>query len=79
MFCEQTPARTKAQFHPVCNLANNTFYQNVRGLRTKADESMSNLIVSNHDIICLSETWLCSGIPDANSFIPKYNILISSR
>lgn len=54
-------------------------YHNVRGLPAKTDEFMSNLILSEHDIVCLSQTWLCSGIPDANYFIQTYNIYRQDR
>lgn len=55
------------------------FYQNVRGLRTKADEFMSNLITADLDVICLSETWLCDGIPNSNYFTPNYNVYRRDR
>lgn len=55
------------------------FYQNVRGLRTKAAEFMSNLVGSPHNIFCLSETWLCNNIPDTNYFTPKFNVYRRDR
>lgn len=39
-------------------------YQNVRGLRAKLQQFKRNVSINNHDIICISETWLNSNIFD---------------
>lgn len=36
----------------------NIIYQNVRGLRTKLDGAFENVLNTNAEIICLTETWL---------------------
>lgn len=40
---------------------------------------MSNLITADFDVICLSETWLCDGIPNSNYFTPNYNVYRRDR
>lgn len=40
-------------------------YQNVRGLRTKLYDVISNFPIINYDIFILTETWLSSDIMDA--------------
>lgn len=49
-------------------------YQNVRGLRTNADEFMPNIVTMKFDAFGLTETWLCNGIPDSNYFAPNYKV-----
>lgn len=55
------------------------FYQNVRGLRTKADEFLYNSTNSSHDIICITETWLCDGISVSSYFNPSYTVYRRDR
>ncbi|CAN7974975.1 unnamed protein product [Ixodes persulcatus] len=55
------------------------YYQNVRGLRTKADEFSSNLALSSFDIICLTETWLCAEIHDSQYFTNDYTVFRRDR
>lgn len=55
------------------------YYQNVRGLRTKADEFSSNLALSSFDIICLTETWLCAEIHDSQYFANDYTVFRRDR
>lgn len=50
------------------------FYQNVRGLRTKADCFFSNVTLSNCSIFCLTETWLCSSIGSSDYFPPCFEV-----
>ena len=47
-------------------------YQNVRGLRTKADCFFANVTVSNYSIFCLTETWLCPNIGSSDYFPPGF-------
>lgn len=55
------------------------YYQNTRGLRTKSDEFMSNILLSSSDIICLTETWLCAGISSLNYFPSNYVVYRQDR
>lgn len=55
------------------------FYQNVRGLRTKADDFMPNLATTKYDVVCLTETWLRDGIPDSHYFTPSYKVYRRDR
>lgn len=43
----------------------NIYYQNVRGLRTKCNELRLSVLNNNYDVIILTESWLHSGIFDA--------------
>lgn len=45
------------------------FYQNTRGLRTKIVTGIRNRIsIECYDIICLTETWLCSKFDSESIF-----------
>lgn len=50
------------------------YYQNVRGVRTKADTLFSNVSLSGLSIVCLTETCLCSGISSSNCFPPNFDV-----
>lgn len=52
----------------------NAYYQNTRGLRTKADTFLPNVVSSNFNIICLTETWLNEEISSADYFPPSYTV-----
>lgn len=55
------------------------FYQNVRGLRGKTGLFLRNLLLSDYDIICLSETWLLPGIFDSELFDSRYGVYRTDR
>lgn len=55
------------------------FYQNVRGLRTKTNEFYHNLLLLKYDIILITETWLCSGILDAELCDGTYSMFRKDR
>lgn len=55
------------------------FYQNTRGLRSKAVEFMSNILLSPSEIICLTETWLCPGISINSYFPPTFTVFRQDR
>ena len=55
------------------------FYQNCRGLRTKISEFFNNVLLSNHDIIIISESWLCDTIFDSQLFDNRYIVLRRDR
>ncbi|CAK1544542.1 unnamed protein product [Leptosia nina] len=63
--------------HMLNNL--NIYYQNVRGLRTKSHSFLSNVVQSNYDIICLSETWLTPDFSDYEYFHVGYNVYRQDR
>lgn len=56
------------------------FYQNTRGLRTKIAKGLRNRItLANHDLVGLTETWLCDGIESESIFDDSYIIHRSDR
>lgn len=55
------------------------YYQNTRGLRSKAVEFMSNILLSPSEIICLTETWLCPGISINSYFPPTFTVFRQDR
>lgn len=55
------------------------YYQNVRGLRTKASTFFSNVICSNYSIICITETWLEPKISTKDYFPPCFNVYRQDR
>lgn len=55
------------------------YYQNVRGLRTKSHSFLSNIINSDYDVICLTETWLNSDFFSGEFFDPRYNVYRRDR
>jgi len=66
--------KNKLSYNFQCNLPNislsskfnlKIMYQNVRGLRTKLHDVISNFPILNYDIFLLTETWLSSDIVDA--------------
>lgn len=61
--------------HDECTI----YYQNVRGLRTKDAEFLSEAMSSTYSIICLTETWLVDGISSSNYFPPKYEVYRRDR
>ncbi|KAG6438999.1 hypothetical protein O3G_MSEX000397 [Manduca sexta] len=44
------------------------YYQNVRGMRTKTNEILANILQNSYDILAFTETWLNQGI-NSNEFI----------
>lgn len=55
------------------------YYQNVRGLRSKTTIFFRNLLNSDYDVVCLSETWLLPGIFDEEIFDPRYSVYRTDR
>lgn len=55
------------------------YYQNVRGLRTKANEFFSNVALTDASIIVLTETWLCSDISSSDYFPPNFTVFRRDR
>lgn len=54
-------------------------YQNTRGLRTKSSEFLRNTISTDHDIVCITETWLNQEHFNNDYFPNTYNIYRSDR
>jgi hypothetical protein len=52
------------------------YYQNVRGLKTKQLELYDNVCSSDHNIICLTETWLNHLYYDHNLFPDCYTVFV---
>lgn len=44
------------------SLAIDIYYQNVRSIVNKADELLPNVLSSDYDIICFTETWFNSNV-----------------
>lgn len=55
------------------------FYQNVRGLRTKTVHVSNAIKSSTYDFLCLTETWLCDGIHNAECFGNSYEVYRRDR
>lgn len=55
------------------------YYQNARGLRTKATEFFSNAISSNFPIIVITETWLSDDISSHDYFPKNYQVFRKDR
>lgn len=55
------------------------YYQNTRGLGSKADIFFNNVITTNYDIICITETWLNSSHSSSDYFPTNYNVYRNDR
>ncbi|CAB3254193.1 unnamed protein product [Arctia plantaginis] len=55
------------------------YYQNVRGLRTKSHNFLSQLLLCDYDFICLTETWLTADYFDREYFDKRYDVYRSDR
>lgn len=50
------------------NSNNFIYYQNVRGLKSKSNTFYNNVLTSEYDIYCLTETWLDSTVSSSELF-----------
>lgn len=50
------------------------YYQNVQGLRTKTHTFCENLLASNYDVSCLTETWLNGSVFTGELFSDRYAV-----
>lgn len=57
----------------------NAYYQNVRGLNTKADVLHDNLLTSHYDILFLTETWLKEDAINKDFFPPSFQVFRRDR
>lgn len=55
------------------------FYQNVRGLRTKTNVFLKNILSVTYDLICVSESWLLPGIFDNELVDSRYSLYRTDR
>ncbi|KAG7309384.1 hypothetical protein JYU34_005343 [Plutella xylostella] len=55
------------------------FYQNVNRIRTKTSEFYLNLLNTNYDALCLTETNLNIGVFDGELFDTRYNVFRRDR
>ncbi|GBO25617.1 hypothetical protein AVEN_206052-1 [Araneus ventricosus] len=55
------------------------FYQNVRGLRTKTVEFYSSAASVEHDVICVTESWLCEDIDSWHLYDEQYLVYRKDR
>ncbi|CAG9138648.1 unnamed protein product [Plutella xylostella] len=52
---------------------------NVRGLRTKTEECLRNVLLNNYDIITFTESWLLGGIADSEILDSRYVVYRRDR
>lgn len=55
------------------------YYANVTGLRSKTSRLFNGSADASFDVICLSETWLCGGISDAELLSSEYLVFRRDR
>lgn len=55
------------------------YYQNVRGLRTKASDFFCNVTCTDFSIFCITETWLCPEILSGEYFSSDFLVHRSDR
>lgn len=55
------------------------YYANVTGLRSKTTRLFNGSADASFDVVCLTETWLCGGISDAELFNPDYLVFRRDR
>jgi hypothetical protein len=55
------------------------YYQNVRGLRSKTKEFFLSMLNDDHDVICLTETWLKEGVESSELFGGNYWVFRRDR
>lgn len=61
-------------------MAVHVFYQNVRGLRTKLREFGTNCLSNNHDILCITESWLNGSVLDSELVdLDRYSVFRRDR
>lgn len=55
------------------------YYQNVRELRTKTTEFYNQVLLTDFNIICVSETWLDEDISSDKLFPQQYTVFRCDR
>jgi len=68
-------------FHPRIHATKNlkVQYYNARSLLPKFDELLISADTQQPEIICITESWLCSDIEDSEILSPGYQILRHDR
>ncbi|KAL0870278.1 hypothetical protein ABMA27_005303 [Loxostege sticticalis] len=57
----------------------NIYYQNIRGMRTKTNVILQNIMLCSYDVIVLTETWLNSSIFDNEFIDSRYRVYRRDR
>lgn len=55
------------------------YYQNVRGLRTKLEQFYANALNADVDVLCITETWLHSGIYSSEVLPSAFSVYRNDR
>ncbi|XP_052738478.1 uncharacterized protein LOC128198238, partial [Bicyclus anynana] len=55
------------------------YYQNVRGLRTKSHDFLSNILNCDYDIICITESWLNDSFYSSEFFDNRFEVFRCDR
>lgn len=55
------------------------YYQNIRGMRTKTQDILCNILNCNYDVLVLVETWLHNGIKDREFIDDRYVVFRRDR
>lgn len=55
------------------------YYQNIRGMKSKALDIYNTILCNNFDIICLTETWLDDAVLSSELFDDRYCVLRRDR
>lgn len=57
----------------------NIYYQNTRGLNTKTQEFYTSVLSSEYPIVAITETWIQTGVCDAELFGDSYSVFRRDR
>ncbi|CAH2084841.1 unnamed protein product [Euphydryas editha] len=55
-------------------MAVNIYYQNVRGLRTKTEDILTNVLINSYNVIVFTETWLNSNVTNSEFIDKRYTV-----
>lgn len=55
------------------------YYQNVRGMRTKTENILKNILLNEYDVIALTETWLNASIENREFIDNRYTVYRRDR
>lgn len=55
------------------------YYQNVNGLRTKSHMFLTNILNTNYDIVCITESWLNDSFYSSEYFDDRYEVFRCDR
>ncbi|CAH2083313.1 unnamed protein product [Euphydryas editha] len=60
-------------------MAVNIYYQNVRGLRTKTEDVLTNVLINSYNVIVFTETWLNSNVTNSEFIDKRYTVYRRDR